>query len=89
MFDQKGLLVMTLCNEFGKAIIPLELVADKYLNMKHKTAMEKFNNGELQQQGLNCFRCIESRKAPVLVLVHDLAEFILKNRQLKISQLAF
>lgn len=83
--NAQQILEFGLMTEHGTAVIPLEVVSDKYLNMSHKSAQAKFNTGELKRLGLNAFRLNTSQKAPILVLVTDLAEFVLTRRKITIA----
>lgn len=79
------MLELGLMAEHGKSLLPLEVVAEQYLKMNYKSALARFNTGELENLGLKGFRLNTSQKAPVFVLVSDLAEFILSRHRVKIA----
>ncbi len=69
-------LIDDLVKEFGTSTPTLEQVAARYLHIQKKTALKKFNQGTLP---FPAFKADEGRKAPVLVNLKDLAEYL--NRQ--------
>lgn len=54
-------------------MIPLSLICDKYFNLQLKSAQAK---ASLNQLPVPTWRLVESRKAPLMVRLVDLAEFI-------------
>lgn len=84
MLLAQKMLRFRLATEHGTSVIPLSAIADKYLNMSHKSAEAKFKTGELKKMGLKGFQLNASREAPILVLVSDLAKFMLAPRKLTI-----
>lgn len=69
--------VFLLMAEFGTPTIPLSQIAERYLGMKPETANKKANCGEL---ALPSFRLDQGQKAPRIVHVKDLADFIDRKR---------
>lgn len=63
--------------EFGVTDIPLELVAERYLGLDERTAKMRAARGELP---FPSFRA-GSQKAPWLVRVTDLAEWLDRERE--------
>jgi hypothetical protein len=59
--------------EFQTALIPLEIVATKYLGISEKKARERFHRAELP---FPVCALIDSQKAPLWVRVEDLAAYI-------------
>ena len=80
-----NILFFTLVQEHGSSLIPLEEIGEKYFSWSKKTIKSKFLSGELERLGLRAFQCANNQKAPVLVHVSDLANFLIKKRQLSIS----
>lgn len=68
--------VFLLMAEFGTADIPLETVAKKYLNLDASQAKRQ---ASVQSLPLPCYRA-GSQKAPWLVRITDLADFLDKQR---------
>ncbi|MBG6248354.1 MULTISPECIES: pyocin activator PrtN family protein [Symbiopectobacterium] len=64
--------------EFNTATIPLSDIAERYLGMKPVTADGKAGAGKLP---IPTFRIGDSQKAPRMVHVKDLADFIDKRRK--------
>ena len=63
--------------QHGKAVIPLEEVCESYFGMDKRTAYAKAYRGELP---VPAFRATDSRKAPWLVSVLDLAKLLEERR---------
>ncbi|SUP77358.1 Pyocin activator protein PrtN [Yersinia frederiksenii] len=63
--------------EFETSTIPLADIAERYFGMKPATADKKAGAGDLP---VPTFRIGDSQKAPRMVHVNDLAEFIDKKR---------
>ncbi|AST68985.1 pyocin activator protein PrtN [Kosakonia cowanii] len=63
--------------EFETASIPLSYVCEKYFGMKPATADKKAALGQLP---LPTFRAGESQKAPRMIHIQDLADYIEKQR---------
>ncbi|WP_261374789.1 pyocin activator PrtN family protein [Yersinia aldovae] len=59
------------------AVIPLSVIADKYLGMSPATADKKANAGDMP---IPTFRIGNTQKAPRMVHVQDLADFIDERR---------
>lgn len=68
--------VFLLMAEFGQTDIPLETVAARYLGMEERVARAKAGRGELP---FPAYRA-GSQKAPWLVRVTDLAEWLERER---------
>ncbi|HHR5538648.1 TPA: pyocin activator PrtN family protein [Klebsiella quasipneumoniae] len=77
--------VFLLMAEFGTATIPLAQIAERYLGMKPSTADKKAGAGDLP---IPTFRIGDSQKAPRMVHVKDLAEFIDTRRKEAKKELA-
>ncbi|EAR5802884.1 pyocin activator PrtN family protein [Salmonella enterica] len=77
--------VFLLMAEFGTATIPLSQIAERYLGMKPSTADKKAGAGDLP---IPTFRIGDSQKAPRMVHVRDLAEFIDTRRKEAKEELA-
>ncbi|GKX63075.1 hypothetical protein SOASR032_16440 [Pragia fontium] len=65
--------VFLLMAEFETSVIPLSIIAERYLGMKPSTAYSKASSGCLL---VPVFRIRASQKAPLFVHVKDLAELI-------------
>lgn len=76
----KTLLIASLGQEFGSAIIPFTTIADKYFGWKEKTAKAKLASGEVNELGLITFKMYNSTQAPAFVNVIDLVNFISARR---------
>lgn len=63
--------------EFEASVIPLSDIAERYFGMKPVTADKKAGAGDLP---VPTFRIGDSQKAPRMVHVNDLADFIDKRR---------
>jgi hypothetical protein len=63
--------------EFETASIPLSDVCEKYFGMKPATADKKAALGQLP---IPTFRAGESQKAPRMIHIQDLADYIEKQR---------
>ncbi|BCU88618.1 hypothetical protein YKD1_01300 [Yersinia pseudotuberculosis] len=63
--------------EFETAVIPLSVIADKYLGMGPATADKKASVGE---RPIPTFRVGNTQKSPRMVHVQDLADFIDERR---------
>ncbi|KHN50691.1 pyocin activator PrtN family protein [Pectobacterium fontis] len=63
--------------EFNTATIPLSSIAERYLGMKPATADKKAGAGDLP---IPTFRLGDTQKAPRMVHVKDLADFIDSRR---------
>jgi hypothetical protein len=70
--------VFLLMAEFESSTIPLSDIAERYLGMKPATADKKAGAGDLP---IATFRIGDSQKAPRIVHVQDLADFIDRRRQ--------
>lgn len=69
--------------EFGTSVIQYVDVAKKYLGWSApKTAMARLNDGTVQNLGLLVIR---PTKSVALVTAYDLVEFLLKSRNVLIS----
>ncbi len=68
--------------EFNTATIPLSVIAEKYLGMRPSTADAKANAGALP---ITTFRIGNTQKAPRIVHVKDLADYI-DNKRLEASK---
>lgn len=64
---------------FGKDTIPLSEICEEYFGINPKTAQQKARSYDLP---LPVFRMDESQRAPYLVMVNDLAEFIFKQQEI-------
>ncbi|MEI7125440.1 pyocin activator PrtN family protein [Pectobacterium carotovorum] len=64
--------------EFNTATIPLSDIAERYLGMKPVTADRKAGAGDLP---IPTFRLGDTQKAPRMVHVKDLADFIDNRRK--------
>lgn len=69
--------VFLLMAEFNTPTIPLSQIAERYLGMKPETANKKANCGEL---ALPSFRLDQGQKAPRVVHIQDLADYIDEKR---------
>lgn len=69
--------VFLLMAEFETSTIPLSLIAERYLGMKPETANKKANAGDLS---IPTFRLDDGQKAPRIVHITDLADYIDKKR---------
>lgn len=69
--------VFLLMAEFNTPTIPLSQIAEKYLGMTIATANKKANCGEL---ALPSFRLDQGQKAPRIVHIQDLADYIDEKR---------
>jgi hypothetical protein len=67
-----------LFKEFGEPAVPLANVCQRYLGMKYPTARAAANANELP---FPVFRLNDSRKAPWMVHIDDLAEHIDSRRK--------
>lgn len=63
--------------EFETAVIPLSLIAEKFLGLRPSTAEQKAAEGKLS---LPTFRVGDTQKAPRMVHISDLAEHIDRRR---------
>lgn len=72
--------------EFETSTIPLAQIAERYLGMKPSTADKKAGAGDLP---IPTFRIGDSQKAPRMVHVKDLAEFIDTKRKEARDELAY
>lgn len=70
--------VFLLMAEFNTSTIPLAQIAERYLGMKPETANKKANAGDLP---IPSFRLDPGQKAPRIVHIQDLADFIDKKRE--------
>lgn len=68
--------VFLLMTEFNTPTIPLSQIAERYLGMKPETANKKSNAGGLP---IPSFRLDDGQKAPRVVHITDLANFIDKK----------
>ncbi|WP_440517396.1 pyocin activator PrtN family protein [Serratia sarumanii] len=59
--------------EFETSDIPLEKIAEKYLGISIELANKRANAGKLP---IPSFRAVDSNKAPRLVHVKDLADYL-------------
>lgn len=59
--------------EFETSDIPLEKIAEKYLGISPELANRKANAGKLK---IPSYRAVDSNKAPRLVHVKDLADYL-------------
>lgn len=69
--------IFLLMAEFETASIPLSDVCEKYFGMKPATADKKAVLGQLP---IPTFRAGESQKAPRMIHIQDLADYIEKQR---------
>lgn len=69
--------VFLLMAEFNTPTIPLSQIAERYLGMTIATANKKASCGEL---GIPSFRLDQGQKAPRIVHIKDLADYIDKKR---------
>ncbi|MDF7760838.1 pyocin activator PrtN family protein [Kosakonia cowanii] len=69
--------IFLLMAEFETASIPLSDVCEKYFGMKPATADKKAALGQLP---IPTFRAGESQKAPRMIHIQDLADYIEKQR---------
>lgn len=70
--------VFLLMAEFNSPTIPLSQIAERYLGMKPETANKKANAGDLP---IPSFRLDDGQKAPRIVHVKDLADYIDQKRE--------
>lgn len=70
--------VFLLMAEFNTPTIPLSTIAERYLGMSIATANKKANLGELD---IPSFRLDSGQKAPRIVHISDLADYIDKKRE--------
>ncbi|OCG72946.1 pyocin activator PrtN family protein [Gilliamella sp. Occ4-3] len=70
--------VFLLMAEFNTPTIPLSQIAERYLGMKPETANKKAICGELS---IPTFRLDQGQKAPRIVHIKDLADFIDMKRE--------
>ncbi|AOW76887.1 hypothetical protein A3Q34_08485 [Colwellia sp. PAMC 20917] len=81
----RWMLMSSLMQQYGTAIIPYTRIAADYLNWKsEKTAMAKYNDGTVTKLQLVTIQSNVGRKQPVFVAVQDLADFLLSNRNVAI-----
>ncbi|PHM50179.1 MULTISPECIES: pyocin activator PrtN family protein [Xenorhabdus] len=71
--------VFLLMAEFETSQILLSAIAEKYLKLTPATAERKAIEGKLK---FPTYRMNDSQKSPRIVHVHDLAEYIDKQREL-------
>ncbi|MDU1575386.1 MULTISPECIES: pyocin activator PrtN family protein [Pantoea] len=64
--------------EYETATVPLSQVCEKFFGMKAATAERKASENKLP---IPTFRTAESQKAPRMVHISDLAEFIDRQRE--------
>ena len=64
--------------EYETATVPLSQVCEKYFGMKSATAERKAAENKLP---IPTFRTADSQKAPRMVHISDLAEFIDRQRE--------
>lgn len=76
--------VFLLMAEFNTPTIPLSQIAEKYLGMTIATANKKANCGEL---AIPSFRLDQGQKAPRIVHIQDLADYIDKQREIAKDEL--
>jgi hypothetical protein len=82
----RWMLASSLMQQYGTAIIPYAKVAADFFNWKaEKTAMAKYNDGTVAKLQLVTIQNNVGRKQPVFVAVQDLADFMLQNRNIAIS----
>lgn len=81
----RWMLVSSLMQQYGTAVIPYPKVAADFLGWKaEKTAMAKYKDGTVAELELVTVQSDAGRKQPVFVTVQDLADFILKKRKVAI-----
>ncbi|MCO6549911.1 MULTISPECIES: pyocin activator PrtN family protein [Gilliamella] len=71
--------VFLLMAEFNTPTIPLSQIAERYLGMTIATANKKASSGEL---AIPSFRLDAGQKAPRIVHIQDLADYIDKQREI-------
>lgn len=79
------MLELALTMRHQSPIIPLEEVGETYFNSRIKSFKSVYLSGELKRMGLIAFRCGDSQKSPVFVHTSDLASFLLKKRNVQIT----
>lgn len=80
---QSPTLFLLMAEHQGKTVLPVDEVAEKYWNMSAAQARRLANEGRFP---LPCFRMNNSRKAPWVVLLTDLAQHIDQRRQEAIDE---
>lgn len=69
--------VFLLLAEFEKPLVPLSDICERYFSCNPNTARDRATAGKLP---VPAFRTGDSQKAPYMVDIRDLAEFIDKQR---------
>jgi hypothetical protein len=81
----RWMLASSLMQQYGTAVIPYPKVAADFLGWKaEKTAIAKYNDGTVDKLQLVTIQNNAGRKQPIFVAVQDLADFILRNRNVAI-----
>jgi hypothetical protein len=75
--DNSSLTQDLLFSKFGSVIIPVEEIAETYLNLARRTALNKAKTHSLP---FPCFKLGDSNKAPYVVHLTELVNFIEKKR---------
>jgi hypothetical protein len=71
--DNFSLTHTILLEQFGSVIIPVEELAESYLHLARRTAL---NMAKTHSLPFPCFRLGDSNKSPFVVHLNDLVEFI-------------
>ncbi|WP_244536396.1 pyocin activator PrtN family protein [Agarivorans sp. QJM3NY_29] len=72
--DEPTLTHMILLQQFNyRALIPVEELAEPYLNLARRTAL---NRAKTHSLPFPCFRVGDTQKSPYVVALSDLVEFI-------------
>jgi hypothetical protein len=71
--DNFSLTHTILLEQFGSVIIPVEELAESYLHLARRTAL---NRAKTHSLPFPCFRLGDSNKSPFVVHLNDLVEFI-------------
>lgn len=79
------LMIGTLLQHFGTALIPYEIAAAYLFGWSKKTANARLRSGEIKELGLVTIRTYESTHSPVFVFIQDIINFILVNKNVTIS----
>ncbi|GAA6182754.1 pyocin activator PrtN family protein [Aliiglaciecola sp. NS0011-25] len=78
-----SLMMFQLMQKFGSSVIPYATIAKEFLGWTApKTAMARLNDGTTHKLGLLVIR---PTKGVAFVMVSDLVDFLLKNRNVEIS----
>lgn len=80
------IMVKSLVEYFGGALVPYKDVAEKLLNWNEGTAKARLKSGEVKKLGLSTIKTHQSPQSPVFVYVGDIMNFFLMRREVNIYE---